>query len=77
MKDYTFRIVKRVIERQYNSGENLDDILLKYNNLTSEQKDIIRNELIPQEVISGEYPEPPIIAEEDAWLFMPPSSTQK
>lgn len=46
MHEAMFRTYLRVIERRYNNGENIDDILFEYTKLSDVEREEIRNIII-------------------------------
>lgn len=49
MVDSIYRIVRHVIKKRYNEGEDLELLLNHYNELTEEEKDEIRNDFLNEE----------------------------
>ena len=49
MSNAMIRIITRVVRRRYEDGEDIDEVLAEYTKLASEEREHIRNEIIPPE----------------------------
>lgn len=49
MSNAMIRIITRVVRRRYEDGEDIDEVIAEYTKLTPEEREHIRNEIIPPE----------------------------